>query len=167
MLENNVQTAVELTNYNITSAGNLHQQQSEEAPDPNLFEENSSTDEENSSTDEENSSEPERSLGFSDNEDEDIDEKSPEKADKCCKSCRKCPKYTIDFLKPKISMIFAVILRGSALMDLSTDFVLLYQSTQSGHLFLTVSLFLSIIAPYLSQYSCGIKLFTQRRTFEK
>eukprot|EP01084_Bolivina_argentea_P112917 201349_1 len=80
---------------------------------------------------------------------------------------RRCPKKSMNWSKPKLAVSAAVISRSFALVDMITDINLLYASSQAQFLFLTVTLFLSIIAPYLLQYSCGIKLFTLRRTFER
>merc|ERR1712130_838037 len=52
-------------------------------------------------------------------------------------------------------------------MGMIVDLNLLNKSTQSNYLPLTVALFVCIIAPYLLQYSCGIKLFTLQRTFNR
>eukprot|EP01084_Bolivina_argentea_P043354 79888_1 len=96
---------------------------------------------------------------------------SHDQSNKCCK-CKghklsRCPKITLNFFKPKIVALLDVIARYTALADMVLDIRLLYKSQLSNYLFLTVTLFLSIIAPYLLQYSCGVKLFTLRRTFEK
>eukprot|EP01084_Bolivina_argentea_P148537 259658_1 len=94
--------------------------------------------------------------------DENVPEDEKEQSE-CAQMLIRCPKATFDILTPKISMILAVGTRGSALLDLITDLNLLFRSSNSHYLALTVSLFLSIITPYFIQYSCGIKLFTQRR----
>merc|ERR1712228_449140 len=85
----------------------------------------------------------------------------------CCKKCKRCPGITVNFIKPKIAVLVALFSRYTALLDMVIDFRLLYKSAESNYLFLTVSLFVCMVAPYLLQYSCGIKLFTLQRTFDK
>eukprot|EP01084_Bolivina_argentea_P174251 301848_1 len=71
------------------------------------------------------------------------------------------------FIKPKIVTMVQLSSRALALIDMATDINLLYKSQGSNNGPLTICLFLSIVAPYLLQYSCGIKLFTLNRTFER
>lgn len=70
------------------------------------------------------------------------------------------------FLKPRSMALLRIAMRVLSFLDMFTDIVLLLKASASGMLSLTVSLFLSIVAPYLLQYSCGIKLFTNRRVFQ-
>eukprot|EP01084_Bolivina_argentea_P315221 546074_1 len=85
----------------------------------------------------------------------------------CPKSIIRCPKRSIDWSIPKVKACASIVMKYIAVVDMITDINLLYSSFQAECLFLTVTLILSIIAPYLLQYSCGIKLFTLRRTFER
>ena len=72
------------------------------------------------------------------------------------------------YFKPKVARLFFVAMRFISLADMILDVRLLYKASASQqHPFLTVSLFISLVSPFLLQYSCGIKLFTLRRTFEK
>eukprot|EP01084_Bolivina_argentea_P112918 201351_1 len=88
----------------------------------------------------------------------------PQTGNTCYAKLKGCLKHCF---KTKTSMVLSLITRSAAMFDMVTDIILTYQSSRANFLYLTVFLFLSIIAPYLLQYSCGIKLFTQRRTFEK
>eukprot|EP01084_Bolivina_argentea_P215564 365983_1 len=53
-----------------------------------------------------------------------------------------------------------------SILDIYTDSILLYKSTQNQVLLLTLLLFLSIISPYVLSYSSGVKLFIFRKTFD-
>merc|ERR1712228_642903 len=104
-----------------------------------------------------------------DNNDDDTNTDNSEVDDEegSCKKCGKCAIVTVNIIKPRFARIVGIFSRYSALLDMIVDLNLLNKSTQSNYLPLTVSLFVCLIAPYLLQYSCGIKLFTLQRTFDK
>ena len=71
------------------------------------------------------------------------------------------------WLKSSLLWLGRVFLRSLSMFDLFTDIRLLYLSSESSFLFLTMVLFLSIICPYLLSYSCGIKIFFIQGIYNK
>ena len=67
-------------------------------------------------------------------------------------------------IEKSIQCSWNVVRRSASVFDMITDIRLLYLSSESNILALTVGLFLSIICPYVLSYSCGIKLFFIRNS---
>ena len=65
--------------------------------------------------------------------------------------------------KNYLTYSFAVWLRCLSLLDLVTDGIIL---RKSKNIFVSITLFLSIISPYILSYSSGVKLFLFRQTFK-
>ena len=83
------------------------------------------------------------------------DMKSVAAFQKCGCNCTKdCKKYMEKSAIAMANMIF----RSLSLFDLLTDVRLLYLSSEAQFLPLTVSLFLTILLPYILSYSVGIRI---------
>ena len=78
-----------------------------------------------------------------------------------------------------IPFIMKVFFGWLSLTDLVTDLILLYNAARYGNrsdittqerrtiLPITITLFLSVVTPYIISYSSGIKLFLKRKTFDE
>eukprot|EP01084_Bolivina_argentea_P100642 180636_1 len=88
-------------------------------------------------------------------EDSDAD-KNKAHSTKCCGQFTK-----------SITFTFQVAARALSLVDIITDSILLYTSSQVPELwYLTLTLVLSMAAPYIISYSSGIQLYLFRQTFD-
>ena len=63
-----------------------------------------------------------------------------------------------NYVQEAVLAVITVIFRSLSLGDLVTDVRLLYLSSQAELLLLTVSLFVTILLPYLLSYSVGIRI---------
>eukprot|EP01084_Bolivina_argentea_P121455 215222_1 len=95
--------------------------------------------------------------------------KTKKKAGKCgqCVEFVKHPtekilKWLIKFMK----LSLRITSKASSTLDAVTDIILLYKSSQSVSIVFTMTLFITLLAPYILSYSSGIQVFLYRKTFQ-
>lgn len=70
-----------------------------------------------------------------------------------------------DMLIKFMQLSLNIVSKASSLLDAITDILLLYKAATSDALYLTMILFLTLLAPYILSYSSGVQIFLYRRTF--